>query len=161
MCLWLWYTLIARHASEDLLHCLLKPGEGSKCVAIPNITVHPGLQELSLASPNPPPLGVRGMFLPPVLLFPPYPSRYCLPPTVQPGPHLGLFPAPHPSRPSWLFSLQRFCCSLAHRVVPSIVLCVSIFCNDNATACLEGWGFYNLRSLGLHPQPWVGLRDAS
>lgn len=93
----------------------------------------------------------RGMFLPQVLLFPPYPSRYCLPPTVQPGPHLCLFPAPHPSQPSWLFSLERFCCSLAHCVVPSIVLCVSIFSNDNGTECLVGRGFYSSRSLGLPP----------
>lgn len=34
-------------------------------------------------------------------------------------------------------------CSLAPRVVLSIVLCVSMFSNDNGTEGLEGWGFYN------------------
>lgn len=107
-------------------------------MATPNPDTHPGLEELSLAFTV---VSVACSCLLASCFFPPYPSGYCLPPTVQPGPHLCLSLAPHPSRPSWLFSLEGFCCCLAHRVVQSIVLCVSVFCKDNGTECLEGWGF--------------------
>lgn len=157
LCLWPWYTLIARHASEDLLDCLLKPRGRWQVDGHPTPRCSPRAAG-ALAGIPVVPMACSCL----QSCFSPYPSRYCLPPTVQPDPHLCLFPAPHPSQPSWLFSLERFCCSLAHRVSLFRVSCC--VCLYSAMIMVQSaWraGAFTTREAWVCPQLWVGLGDGS
>lgn len=144
-------SVIARHASEGLLHCPLKPGERWQVGGHPK----PCHSSRAAGALTGIPRGVRGMFLPPsFLLF------SSLPLWVLSATHCAAWPSPlslpcTPPLPAQLALLPGRlllqsgspCCT-EYRVV---CVYVSVFCKDNGTACLEGWGFTTCEKPGSAP----------
>lgn len=148
------YPVIARHASEGLLHCLLKPRERWQVGGLPK-PCHSSRAAGALTGI--PVVSVACSCLPASCFFLPIPPGTVYHPLCS----LALTSVsplhPTPPGPAGSFPLKAFA-AVWLIVLFRVSCCVCQYSAKIMVERLEGWGF-TTGEAWVRPQPWVGLRD--